>query len=213
LLIVEDELMAEAAPRTGLRRIVVAITGATGVVYGIRTLEMLKTIPEVETHLIVSKGARATIKQETDLSQADLRDLADVTHGEYNLTATISSGSFQTSGMIVAPCSIKTLSGIVNSFDENLVVRAADVVLKENRRLVLLVRETPLHRGHLELMLRAAKLGAVIMPPVPAFYCRPVSLDDVVKQTVSRVLDQFGIAPGDDHRWPGSGDCCDRSLS
>jgi 4-hydroxy-3-polyprenylbenzoate decarboxylase len=183
----------------------VAITGASGVIFGIRLLEALRDIDEIESHLLISAGARATLAMETDLALADVRALADVVHSESNLAASISSGSFQTRGMIVAPCSIKTLSGIAMSNTSNLIVRAADVTLKERRPLVLLVRETPLHLGHLRLMAQAAEIGAIIMPPVPAFYHRPQNLSDVIDQTVGRALDQLGLDTDLVTRWIGPG--------
>lgn len=161
---------------------------------------------EVETHLVMSRAARQTLSLETDLSLRDVQALADVVHDARDIAASISSGSFKTAGMVILPCSIKTLSGIVNSYTDTTVTRAADVVLKERRPLVLCVRETPLHLGHLRLMTRAAELGAIIMPPVPAFYHRPTSLDDVINQTVNRVLDQFDIDLPEDlfTRWQGA---------
>jgi flavin prenyltransferase len=186
-------------------RLIVAITGASGVIFGIRLLEALRDIDDIESHLLISTGARATLAMETDLALADVKALADVVHSDSNLAASISSGSFRTRGMIVAPCSIKTLSGIATSDTSNLVVRAADVTLKERRPLVLLVRETPLHLGHLRLMVQAAETGAIIMPPVPAFYHRPKTLSDVVDQTVGRALDQVGLDSDLVTRWNGPG--------
>jgi flavin prenyltransferase len=186
-------------------RLIVAITGASGVIFGIRLLEALRDIDDIESHLLISTGARATLAMETDLALADVKALADVVHSDSNLAASISSGSFRTRGMIVAPCSIKTLSGIATSDTSNLVVRAADVTLKERRPLVLLVRETPLHLGHLRLMVQAAETGAIIMPPVPAFYHRPRTLSDVVDQTVGRALDQVGLDSDLVTRWNGPG--------
>jgi 4-hydroxy-3-polyprenylbenzoate decarboxylase len=188
-----------------MQRLIVAITGASGAVYGVRMLEMLRACGDVETHLVMTKGARATIGYEVDLTIPEIQSLADVVHPESNLGASISSGSFQTLGMVVAPCSIKALSGIAHSYDDNLVIRAADVVLKERRRLVLLVRETPLHAGHLRLMAQASENGAIVMPPVPAFYHRPATVDDIVDQTVGRALDLFGLDTGRVRRWSGSG--------
>lgn len=161
---------------------------------------------DVETHLVMSQAARQTLSLETDLTLRDVQALADVVHDARDIAASISSGSFKTAGMVILPCSIKTLSGIVNSYTDTLVTRAADVVLKERRPLVLCVRETPLHLGHLRLMTQAAELGAVIMPPVPAFYHRPQTLDDVINQTVNRVLDQFDIDLPEDlfTRWQGA---------
>lgn len=186
-----------------MQRLIVAITGASGPILGIRTLEVLRGLDGVETHLILTAGAKTTIAYETDRSIADVRGLADVVHSDGNLGASISSGSFQTAGMLVAPCSIKTLSGIAHCDSGNLVTRAADVVLKEQRRLVLLLRETPLHRGHIRLMQEASENGAVIMPPVPAFYHRPRTLEDIIDQTVGRALDQFGVETGVVRRWRG----------
>lgn len=176
-----------------MKRLIVGISGASGAIYGVRLLQVLQQVPEVETHLIISNAARMTLALETDYSLRDVQALANVVHDARDVAANISSGSFKTDGMVVLPCSIKTLSGIVHSYTEGLLTRAADVVLKERRSLVLCVRETPLHLGHLKLMTQAAELGAVIMPPVPAFYHRPQTLEDVIGQTVNRVLDQFDI--------------------
>jgi 4-hydroxy-3-polyprenylbenzoate decarboxylase len=189
-----------------MKRLIVGISGASGAVYGVRLLQVLQQVPEVETHLIMSNAARQTLTLETDFSLRDVQALADVVHDARDIAANISSGSFKTHGMVVLPCSIKTLSGIVHSYTDGLLTRAADVVLKERRPLVLCVRETPLHLGHLRLMTQAAELGAVIMPPVPAFYHRPQSLDDVINQTVNRVLDQFDIELPQDlfTRWQGA---------
>jgi 4-hydroxy-3-polyprenylbenzoate decarboxylase len=184
-------------------RLIVAITGASGVIFGIRLLEALRDIDEVETHLLISAGAKATLAMETDLALSDVKAMADVTHSDTNLAASISSGSFRTRGMIVAPCSIKTLSGIATSDSSTLIVRAADVTLKERRPLVLLVRETPLHVGHLRLMVQAAEIGAIVMPPVPAFYHRPQTLSEVIDQTVGRALDQIGLDTDLVTRWIG----------
>ncbi|ELE9040758.1 UbiX family flavin prenyltransferase [Enterobacter cloacae] len=189
-----------------MKRLIVGLSGASGAVYGVRLLQVLRDVAEVETHLVMSQAARQTLSLETDLSLRDVQALADVVHDARDIAASISSGSFKTAGMVILPCSIKTLSGIVNSYTDTLVTRAADVVLKERRPLVLCVRETPLHLGHLRLMTQAAELGAVIMPPVPAFYHRPASLDDVINQTVNRVLDQFDIHLPEDlfTRWQGA---------
>ncbi|WP_347113608.1 UbiX family flavin prenyltransferase [Leclercia sp. S52] len=188
-----------------MKRLIVGISGASGAIYGVRLLQVLRDVADVETHLVMSQAARQTLSLETDYSLRDVQALADVVHDARDIAASISSGSFKTAGMVILPCSIKTLSGIVNSYTDTLVTRAADVVLKERRPLVLCVRETPLHLGHLRLMTQAAELGAVIMPPVPAFYHRPQSLDDVINQTVNRVLDQFDIELPDDlfARWQG----------
>jgi 4-hydroxy-3-polyprenylbenzoate decarboxylase len=185
------------------RRLVVAITGASGAQYGIEALRSLRGQPGIETHLILTRAARATIAAETEVSVADVRELADVVHSDHDLGSALASGSFRTDGMLVAPCSVKTLSGIANCYDETLVVRAADVTLKERRRLVLLVRETPLHANHLRLMTEVTTAGAVVMPPVPAFYTRPNTLEDVVAHTVGRALDLFGIEVAGVQRWTG----------
>jgi flavin prenyltransferase len=185
------------------RRIVVAITGASGAQYGIEALRALRELPEVETHLILTRAARPTVVAETDVTVQEVRELADVVHSDHDLGSALASGSFRTDGMLVAPCSVKTLSGIANSYDETLVVRAADVVLKERRRLVLLVRETPLHAGHLRLMADVTTAGAIVMPPVPAFYTRPKTVDDIVAHTVGRALDLFGVETAGVQRWTG----------
>ncbi|XHA15299.1 UbiX family flavin prenyltransferase [Citrobacter farmeri] len=189
-----------------MKRLIVGISGASGAIYGVRLLQVLRDVSDVETHLIMSQAARQTLSLETDLSLRDVQALANVTHDARDIAASISSGSFSTAGMVILPCSIKTLSGIVHSYTDGLLTRAADVVLKERRPLVLCVRETPLHLGHLRLMTQAAEIGAVIMPPVPAFYHRPVTLDDVINQTVNRVIDQFDIALPQDlfTRWQGA---------
>ena len=195
------------------RRMVVAITGASGAIYGIRALEILRDRPEVETHLVISDSGRATITQETRRSLAEVRSLADVVHPFRELGASIASGSFRTDGMLVAPCSIRTLSAIANCATGDLVSRAADVVLKERRRLVLLVRETPLHAGHLRLMLQATENGAIVMPPVPAFYAEPASIEELVDHTVGRALDLLGIDSQLVNRWVGMGNWAARQLS
>lgn len=186
-----------------IHRLVVAISGASGAVYGIRTLEVLAERPDVETHLIVSDGARATIAHETDRELEEILGLADHVHDIKNLGAPIASGSFTTSGMVVIPCSIKSLSAIANSFNDNLLVRAADVSLKERRRLVLVVRETPLNLTHLRLATEVTMAGAVVLPPVPAFYTHPREIVDIVDQTVAKVLSQFSIDVGVASRWEG----------
>ncbi|EMV5587580.1 flavin prenyltransferase UbiX [Escherichia coli] len=189
-----------------MKRLIVGISGASGAIYGVRLLQVLRDVTDIETHLVMSQAARQTLSLETDFSLREVQALADVTHDARDIAASISSGSFQTLGMVILPCSIKTLSGIVHSYTDGLLTRAADVVLKERRPLVLCVRETPLHLGHLRLMTQAAEIGAVIMPPVPAFYHRPQSLDDVINQTVNRVLDQFVITLPEDlfARWQGA---------
>lgn len=171
--------------------IIVAMTGASGSIYGIRALEALKEVG-VETHLVMSRSAALTLRIETNYTPEHVQGLATQVHPVSDIGASISSGSFRTEGMIVAPCSIKTLSGIVNSYEDNLIVRAAGVTLKERRRLVLMVRETPLHLGQLRLLATAGEIGATIFPPVPAFYTNPQSVADIVGQSVARVLDQFG---------------------
>ena len=189
-----------------MKRLIVGISGASGAIYGVRLLQILQAVEDVETHLIMSQAARQTLALETSLSLRDVQALPDVVHDARDIAASVSSGSFRTSGMVILPCSIKTLSGIVHSYTDGLLTRAADVVLKERRPLVLCVRETPLHVGHLRLMTQAAELGAVIMPPMPAFYHKPATLNDVINQTVNRVLDQLDIALPEDlsHRWQGA---------
>jgi 4-hydroxy-3-polyprenylbenzoate decarboxylase len=181
-------------------RIVVGMAGASGVCYGVRMLELLREM-QIETHLVVSSSALVTLAHETDLTPADLRSRADVCYSNTDIGAAISSGSFQTIGMVIAPCSVKTLSEIATGVTGALLSRAADVTLKERRRLVLMVRETPLHLGHLRSMVAATEAGAVICPPVPAFYARPTSLQDMVDHTVGRVLDLFGLDSGTCKRW------------
>ncbi len=189
-----------------MKRLIVGISGASGATYGVRLLQVLQQLPDIETHLILSHAARQTLALETDFSLREVQALADVVHDARDIAATLSSGSFKTHGMVILPCSIKTLSGIVHSYTDGLLTRAADVVLKERRPLVLCVRETPLHLGHLRLMTQAAELGAVIMPPMPAFYHRPQSVQDIIDQTVNRVLDQFDIELPQDlfTRWNGA---------
>jgi len=182
--------------------ITVAISGASGAIYGVEALRLLREIG-IPVHLVISELGAQTISIETDLSLDDVRAMADVVHSNKDLTASIASGSFQTRGMLVAPCSIKTLSGIANSFSMNLLVRAADVTLKERRPLVLMVRETPFHAGHLRLMSHAASAGARIMPPVPAFYTRPQSVEDIVRHSVGRALDLLGVEHETIDRWMG----------
>lgn len=182
-------------------RITVGMSGASGAIYGVRLLEALARLG-VETDLVVSNAAALTIRHELDRSVSDVAALATRHHPVRDVGASLSSGSYRSDGMVVAPCSVKTLSAIANSYDDNLLIRAADVTLKEHRPLVLLFRETPLHLGHLRLLTAAAELGARIFPPVPSFYHRPETLDDVVDQTVARVLDQFGLDSGFT-RWDG----------
>ncbi|MDE0128679.1 MAG: UbiX family flavin prenyltransferase [Gammaproteobacteria bacterium] len=184
-------------------RLIIGISGASGVIYGIRLLEALREAPEVETHLIVSNGGKVNIALETDWKVRDVEALADVVYSDSDVAATIASGSFRTGGMIVAPCSMKTLGAIVNSYAANLLVRAADVTLKEGRKLVLAPRETPLHAGHLRLMHEAALMGVVVAPPVPGFYAKPTSVEDIVNHTVGRLMDLFGLETDLVRRWPG----------
>jgi 4-hydroxy-3-polyprenylbenzoate decarboxylase len=184
-------------------RLVVAISGASAVIYGIRTLERLRELG-VETHLVMTRAAKITLSHETDLKVAEVEALASVVHHADDVGASIASGSFLTLGMIVAPCSIRSLSEIASGVTTGLLARAADVVLKERRRLVLMVREAPLHAGHLKTMLAATDMGAIIVPPVPAFYFRPTSLAEVIDQTVGRSLDLFGLDVHGVQRWQGS---------
>ena len=186
------------------RRLIVGITGASGAIYGIRILQALQG-SGIETHLVMSESGRITLAAETDMTAAQVEALATEVHHVRNIGATISSGSFKTLGMVIAPCSIRTLSEIAWGTTSNLVTRAADVVLKERRRLVLMLRETPLHAGHLKSMLQATESGAIIMPPVPAFYARPQTLDDMVNHSVGRVLDLFDIETDLVTRWAGLG--------
>ncbi len=183
-----------------MKKIVVGITGASGVIYGVRALEVLAHLG-VETHLVISPSAVRNLEIETDYRIKDLQKMASCCYDFKDISESISSGSFRVDGMIVAPCSIKTLSAIANSYNENLLVRAADVSLKERRRLVLIVRETPLHEGHLELMMRVTRMGGVIMPPVPAYYHLPKTVDDIINQTVGKALDLFGIDAKLFSRW------------
>ena len=183
-------------------RLIVGITGATGAIFGVRLLQALRAA-NVESHLILSKWGLQTVEHETGLGLVQLRELASVVHSTGNMAATVSSGSFRTDGMAIAPCSMRTLAAIASGNGENLVHRAADVVLKERRRLVLVVRETPLSEIHLENMLKLARIGATILPPVPAFYNRPQTIDELVDHVVARVLDQFGISADFAKRWDG----------
>ena len=188
------------------QRLIVGISGASGAIYGIRLLEILQKLPEIDTLLIISKAAKRTIVLETDYKVDQVEKLAAEVLPDHDIAASVSSGSYKTSGMVVIPCSIKTLSGIANSYADNLLVRAADVVLKEQRKLVLVLRETPLHLGHTQLMTRSIEIGATLLPAMPAFYHRPSTIDDLINQTVNRALDQFDIELPDDlfERWTGS---------
>jgi 4-hydroxy-3-polyprenylbenzoate decarboxylase len=191
---------AEMGQDSGRSRLIVGITGASGVIYGARLLALLRNLP-VETHLVISRSAEVTLALETDLKPADLRARADVVHAIGDMAAPISSGSFRTLGMVIAPCSIRSMSEIATGVTTTLLTRAADVVLKERRRLVLAVRETPLHTGHLRTMATLSEMGAVIAPPVPAFYAKPQSLDDMIDHSLGRLLDLFGLDSGTVRRW------------
>lgn len=184
-------------------KLIVGISGATGAIYGIRLLEVLRELG-VDTHLILSDAGKKTIQLETTYDLEEIESMASEIHALNNIGASVASGSFQTGGMIIAPCSIKSLSAIAHSYNENLLIRAADVALKEKRKLVLVVRETPLHEGHLELMAAVARRGGIILPPMPAFYNLPQSIGDIVNQTVGKVLDQFDLEHSLYHRWDGT---------
>jgi len=199
---IESSPTVPGAEAPGRRRLIVGITGATGAIFGVRLLQALRAA-DVESHLVLSGWGQRTIEHETGMALAQLRELAAVVHGLGNMASTISSGSFLTDGMVIAPCSMRTLAAIASGCGENLVHRAADVVLKERRKLVLLVRETPLSEIHLENMLKLARIGATILPPMPAFYNHPRTVDDVIDHTVSRVLDQFGLETSGAERWTG----------
>lgn len=185
------------------RRIVVGLSGSSGPHYGVRLMEVLRAHTEHEVHLVMSKGARATIEIEMGRDPAEVAGLAHVVHDERDLAASIASGTFVTDGMVIAPCSIKTMAAVANSLNDNLIVRAADVCLKERRRLVMLVRETPLHAGHLRMMTDVTNAGGVILPPVPGFYHDPQTIDDLIDHTVVKTLDQFGIHVNIIRRWSG----------
>lgn len=185
-------------------RIVVGISGATGIIYAITLLQYLQSRPDIETHLVMSAPAITTLEYETAWTANQVAALADYHYDHRDIAARIASGSFLTDGMVVLPCSMKTLSGIAHSYNDNLLIRAADVTLKERRKLVLVARETPLHLGHLRLMTALTEMGAVILPPMPAFYHRPQTVDDIVAQTVGKVLDQFRIEGRLFQRWEGS---------
>jgi 4-hydroxy-3-polyprenylbenzoate decarboxylase len=187
---------------TGKARVIIAISGASGTLYGIEALRLLRELGTYETHLIVSPSALRTMQEETELTISEVQSLADQHHSFKDIGAPIASGSFRVHGMLVAPCSARTLGAIAVSLGDNLIVRAADVCLKERRRLVLLVRETPLHLGHIELMAQVTRYGAIVMPPVPAFYTRPRSVEDLVTQSVARALDVLGIDVPGLRRWP-----------
>ena len=185
------------------KRIIIAITGATGAIYGVRLLKLLATVPEIETHLLVSDAAILTLGHEMNASKPDVEAIAHVSYDVNDLGAAIASGSFRSEGMIIAPCSMKTLAAIANGVSDNLIVRAADVVLKERRKLVLMAREAPLHLGHLRNMVAVTEMGGIIFPPVPGFYQHPESIADLVNQTLGRVLDLFDIENEKVLRWEG----------
>ena len=187
-------------------RIIVALTGATGAVYGYELLRRLRDLEDIETHLIISAAGAINVREELNTEPGTLHELADVVYKRRDIAAAIASGSFLTAGMYVAPCSMKTLAGIATGLADNLITRAADVILKERRRLLLLTRETPLNLVHLRNMVTVTEMGAIVMPPVPAFYAGPQSIDDIVQHTVSRMLDAFGLDPGNGiRRWSGLG--------
>jgi flavin prenyltransferase len=192
-------------------RLVVGISGASGAIFGIRTLELLRAErPDVETHLVLTRGARATLRDETDRTARDIQALADVVHSDDDLGASIASGSFPVAGMLVVPCSIKSLAAIAACYADTLLARAADVQLKERRPLVLAVRETPLHRGHLRIMADATDAGAIVFPPVPAFYHRPATIEELVDHSVRRMLEAVGVTTPHQQRWEGRPDPADR---
>jgi 4-hydroxy-3-polyprenylbenzoate decarboxylase len=191
--------MADQRPR----RFVVAITGATGAVYGVQLLERLRAIPGVETHLVISDAATLTLHQETGLQRRDVEALAHVVHKNREIGASIASGSFQTDGMVIAPCSMKTLAAVAHGLSDNLIARAADVILKERRRLVLMVRETPFNLAHLRNMTAVTEMGGIVFPPLPSFYNKPDSIAEMVDHTVARVIDLLGIENGIAPRWAG----------
>ena len=190
-------------PEITPRRLVVAITGATGAVYGVRLLQQLSGTPGIETHLVVSDAAVLTLHQETGLQRRDVEAMAHVVHKNRDIGATIASGSFQSDGMIVAPCSMKTLASVALGMSDNLIARAADVVLKERRRLVLMVRETPFNLAHLRNMTLVTEMGGIVFPPLPSFYHKPASIEEMVDHTVGRVIDLFGVEHALAPRWGG----------
>jgi 4-hydroxy-3-polyprenylbenzoate decarboxylase len=187
-----------------VKRLIVGMSGSSAVIYGIRLLEKLAARDDVEVHLVISQAAKMTIGIETDYTAEQVEALADVVHNCKNIGASIASGSFKTAGMVVVPCSMKTLSAIANSYADNLIVRAADVVIKERRRLVIVPRETPLHIGHCELMLKASQIGAILCPPAPAFYTKPKTVEDIIDHSVARILDLFDLDDADTERWQGN---------
>ena len=186
------------------KRVVVALTGATGIIYGIRLLEILQTMPDVESHAVISPAAKRTLVEETDATVKQVEALADVVYDYRDIGAALASGSFHTHAMVIVPCSIKTMASLALSFADNLITRAGDVTLKEGRPLVVVVRETPLHLGHLRLMTQLAEAGGIILPPMPAFYNRPQSIDDIVNHTVGRILDRIGLPHDLVKEWQGT---------
>jgi flavin prenyltransferase len=190
-------------PSARPRRLIVAITGATGAIYGVRLLETLRRLGGVETHLLISNAGWLNLRHELQLAKEDVHPLADVVHSVRDVGASIASGSFATDGMIVAPCSMKTLASVAHGLSDNLIARAADVTLKERRRLVLLVRETPLNLAHLRNMTAVTEMGGIVFPPLPAFYNRPTSIDEMVDDTIARVLDMFALGPTLAASWQG----------
>jgi len=193
--------MSTKSPSENKKRLIIALTGASGAIYGIRALQALQAADDIETHLVISPSAQCTIAEETDMAVDDIKALADQVHSFKDIGASLSSGSYPTLGMLIAPCSVKTLSGIANCYDDNLIVRAADVCLKERRTVVALLRETPFHLGHIKIMEQATLNGAIVMPPVPAFYHRPTTIDGIVNQTVGRALDLFDLDVNLVERW------------
>lgn len=189
------------------RRLIIAITGATGAVYGVRLLQVLKASPDIETHVVLSDAGVLNVHQELDMSRKDVEGLADVAHSMRDIGAALASGSFQNDGMVIAPCSMRSLAAVAHGLSDNLITRAADVVLKERRRLVLMVRETPFNLAHLRNMTAVTEMGGIIFPPLPAFYHRPQSIDDMVDHTVARVLDLFCIDHALAPRWQGMKSC------
>lgn len=194
---------ADAALTQHRKRLIIAITGATGVIYGIRLLQVLRDIASVETHLLISEAGVLNLHQELDMKRKDVEALADVVHNVRDVGAAIASGSFQSDGMIIAPCSMKTLAAVAHGFSDNLITRAADVVLKERRRLVLMVRETPFNLAHLRNMTAVTEMGGIIFPPLPGFYHRPATIAEMVDHTAGRVLDLFEIQHSLTPRWNG----------
>jgi 4-hydroxy-3-polyprenylbenzoate decarboxylase len=188
-----------------MKRVVVGLSGASGSVYGIRLLQALRTDPDVETHLVISASGKRTLAEETDYSVKDVESLAHVVYDDRDIGASLASGSFRTAGMIVAPCSIKTLAALAQGHADTLIARAGDVTLKEGRPLLALVRETPLHLGHLRQMTAFAEIGGIVFPPVPAFYQKPKTIDDLVDHTVARVLDRMGLGREPREEWTGGG--------